>query len=214
MLPLPGPNTPAVWAHALCARGHADVPTGLPPADLAPIYEHLCSELGWQPDAARLAAMRAANATALEEHDAKIKDAEENLGETEVRDALAAKAEYLGRVGDRAAAAEAFQRAEEKTASGGAKADMIFSQTRCKVVVVPSGKGFARRCCCPERGGEATGTCLSGWSVRVICSRTSWRCSQAAMCGALRGRQCSTAPTLVLAAPSPGWRSCTMTGRV
>jgi hypothetical protein len=58
-------------------------------------------------------------------------DAEENLGETEVRDAWHAKATFLGKVGDREAAAAAFKETEDKTASGGSKADMVFSQIRC-----------------------------------------------------------------------------------
>lgn len=60
-------------------------------------------------------------------------DAEENLGETEVRDAMHAKATFLGKVGDREAAAAAFKETEDKTASGGSKADMVFSQIRCAV---------------------------------------------------------------------------------
>ena len=51
---------------------------------MAPIYETVCEELGVAPDSVKLAAMRAANAAQLEALDAKIKDAEENLGETEV----------------------------------------------------------------------------------------------------------------------------------
>lgn len=58
-------------------------------------------------------------------------DAEENLGETEVRDALFAKANFLGNIGDRDAAAKAYKETEDKTASGGSKADMVFSQIRC-----------------------------------------------------------------------------------
>lgn len=61
---------------------------------------------------------------------ATLQDAEENLGETEVRDALHAKATFLGKVGDREAAAAAFKATEDKTASGGSKADMVFSQIR------------------------------------------------------------------------------------
>jgi hypothetical protein len=47
-----------------------------------------------------------------------------------VRDALHAKATFLGKVGDREAAAAAFKATEDKTASGGSKADMVFSQIR------------------------------------------------------------------------------------
>lgn len=98
--------------------------------EFAPIYEYLCNELGWKVDESKLASMRESNQKQLEDLQAKIKDAEENLGETEVRDAMHAKAEFLGRIGDREAAAKAYQETEEKTASGGSKADMIFSQTR------------------------------------------------------------------------------------
>jgi len=64
-------------------------------------------------------------------HPLLLQDAEENLGETEVRDALHAKATFLGKIGDREAAAKAFKDTEDKTASGGSKADMVFSQIRC-----------------------------------------------------------------------------------
>lgn len=64
-------------------------------------------------------------------HALLLQDAEENLGETEVRDALHAKATFLGKIGDREAAAKAFKDTEDKTASGGSKADMVFSRIRC-----------------------------------------------------------------------------------
>jgi hypothetical protein len=97
---------------------------------LTPLYEHLCIELGLPKDAAKAAAMRATNEQRLKELADKVTDAEENLGETEVRDAVHARAEYLGKIGDREGAAKAFAETEEKTASGGAKADMVFSQIR------------------------------------------------------------------------------------
>jgi hypothetical protein len=52
---------------------------------MAPLYELVCGELGVAPDAVKLSAMKSAIASKLEELDANIKDAEENLGETEVR---------------------------------------------------------------------------------------------------------------------------------
>ena len=59
----------------------------------------MCSELGWTPDSARLEAMRAANEKEAARLDAAVKDAEENLGDIEVRDAHLAKAEYLYKIG-------------------------------------------------------------------------------------------------------------------
>ncbi|GBF97604.1 26S proteasome non-ATPase regulatory subunit 6 [Raphidocelis subcapitata] len=101
---------------------------------LTPLYEHLCTDLGLPKDEKKVAEMRAINEAKLAELEAKFKDAEENLGETEVRDALHARAEYLGRIGDRAGAAKAYGETEERTASGGAKADMVFSQIRLAVL--------------------------------------------------------------------------------
>lgn len=111
-------------------HAHAPAHTHARPAVLAPLYEHLCGELGIPKDEAKLSSMKAINEQRLSELEAKIKDAEENLGETEVRDATHARAEYLGRIGDREGAAKAYAETEEKTASGGAKADMVFSQIR------------------------------------------------------------------------------------
>lgn len=42
-------------------------------AGLAPFYEHLCTELGWTPDQAKLTEMQGANLKQLEELEAKIK---------------------------------------------------------------------------------------------------------------------------------------------
>lgn len=102
-----------------------------PLADLAPLYEHLCKELGWGVDAAQLEGMKTRNAEKLKELDEKIKDAEENLGETEVRDAVQAKADYYAQIGDREAAAKAYQDTESKTASVATKTDLVFNQIRC-----------------------------------------------------------------------------------
>ncbi|EFJ50115.1 26S proteasome regulatory complex [Volvox carteri f. nagariensis] len=98
--------------------------------NLAPLYQYLCSELGWTLDSEKLGLMQAANAAKLAEFDEKQKDAEENLGETEVRDVMLARAEYLGSISDREAASQAFDAVEKKTASGGNKVDLLFSQIR------------------------------------------------------------------------------------
>ena len=51
------------------------------------MYERICKDLGWSPDAGQLSNMEEANKKALHEIEEKIKDAEENLGDIEVRDA-------------------------------------------------------------------------------------------------------------------------------
>ena len=68
-------------------------------ADLAPLYENLCQELGWTPDATQLKRMQTANQEKLQQLKVTTKDADENLGETEVKEALTAEADYLNRIG-------------------------------------------------------------------------------------------------------------------
>ena len=63
------------------------------------MYEHICQETEWNPDASQLQRMQSANHAKLQELESKIKDAEENLGDTEVKEALTAKADYLCRIG-------------------------------------------------------------------------------------------------------------------
>ena len=70
-------------------------------SDMAPFYEEVCTELKWSIDKALLSKMKDANQKKLKELDEKQKDAEENLGETEIRDALYARAEYLTKIGDK-----------------------------------------------------------------------------------------------------------------
>ena len=72
-------------------------------AEAVVLYGETCAELGWEPDAGRLEAMQSASTAGLAALEEKAKDAQENLGDVEVRDALAAKAEHLCRIGAPAA---------------------------------------------------------------------------------------------------------------
>uniref|UniRef100_A0A7S3VTM2 26S proteasome regulatory subunit RPN7 n=1 Tax=Dunaliella tertiolecta TaxID=3047 RepID=A0A7S3VTM2_DUNTE len=98
--------------------------------DMAPLYEHIAGELGLAVDQARLGAMRASIAARVAKFEADAKDAEENAGESEVREALLGKAEYLAMVGDKDAAFAAFAVTEGKSAGSGPKMDIVFSQAR------------------------------------------------------------------------------------
>ena len=69
--------------------------------DMAPLYQELCTELKWSVDNTLLAKMQANNEEKFKKLDETLKDAEENLGETEIRDALYAKAEYLCQIGEK-----------------------------------------------------------------------------------------------------------------
>ena len=68
---------------------------------MAPFYEHVCNELKWSVDNARLRQKKEERTKELEELDSKIKDAEENLGELEIRDAYLNKVEYYVNIGDK-----------------------------------------------------------------------------------------------------------------
>ena len=73
-----------------------------PPLAMAPFYESLCSEVGRPVDSDLLAELKAANSEQLAKLDETIEDSEKNFGETEQKEALQAKAEYLCRIGDKA----------------------------------------------------------------------------------------------------------------
>eukprot|EP00891_Asterochloris_glomerata_P007406 jgi/Astpho2/7406/fgenesh1_pm.00114_%23_14_t len=123
----------------------------------APLYKLTCEELGWSTDGEQLGKMEAENKKALEEMDAKIKDAEENFGAVEVKQAYAAKAEYFCKIGDREAAKAAFQLTEEKTAGVGPKMDLAFSLLRLDIAhgdwhAVKQNIEKASRLC--EEGGD------------------------------------------------------------
>lgn len=68
---------------------------------MAPYYETLCKELKWPVDSDLLSKMKKANEDELKRLDEVLEDAEKNLGESEIRDAMMAKAEYLIRIGDK-----------------------------------------------------------------------------------------------------------------
>eukprot|EP00415_Alexandrium_ostenfeldii_P001335 UN1335 len=74
--------------------------------------------------------MKAKNEEALGKLEEKIKDAKEDLGDMEIRDALLAKAEFYNRIGDKEAAIQAYQDAYDKTVGVGGKLDNILTVIR------------------------------------------------------------------------------------
>jgi 26S proteasome regulatory subunit N7 len=68
---------------------------------MTPFYLDCCKELNWKVDDKLVSKMKLENETKLKELDGKIEDAEKNLGETEIREANLAKAEYLSLIGDK-----------------------------------------------------------------------------------------------------------------
>lgn len=98
--------------------------------DMAGLYESRAQELGWDIDQGFLDTMNAKNAEELKKLDEKITDAEENLGESEVREALLAKALYYIRIGDKEKSLEQLKITEGKTVAVGQKMDLVFHTLR------------------------------------------------------------------------------------
>lgn len=69
--------------------------------DMLPFYLYLCEELKWEKDLTLIEKMKKINEEKLKQLEETYKDAVENLGESEIRDALQAKADYFTRIGDK-----------------------------------------------------------------------------------------------------------------
>lgn len=98
--------------------------------NMLPFYLHVCSELKWKQDKGFVEEMNKFNEDKLLQLEAAIKDATENLGESEVRDAMQAKADFFCRIGDKANAEKQYALTIEKTIGSGQKLDLIFTLIR------------------------------------------------------------------------------------
>ncbi|RKO88458.1 26S proteasome subunit RPN7-domain-containing protein [Blyttiomyces helicus] len=114
----------------LHAATKAKLLEGIKADNMAPYYVLVCEELKIPQDVALLAAMRAANEAELKRLEEKLEDAQTNLGETDISDALIAKAEYLSKIGDKEKALTAYRVALEKTGPLGHRIDLIFATIR------------------------------------------------------------------------------------
>ncbi|KAE9456247.1 hypothetical protein C3L33_11850, partial [Rhododendron williamsianum] len=94
--------------------------------DMAPLYETLASNSVLDLDQTILASMRAKIDEQLKTLDEKIADAEENLGESEVREAHLAKSLFYIRIADKEKALEQLKVTESKTVAVGQKMDLVF----------------------------------------------------------------------------------------
>jgi 26S proteasome regulatory subunit N7 len=97
---------------------------------MLPFYLSLCERLHWPVDQALTERMRTANAAREAQLEAAITDARENLGETEHREALLAKAEWLARLGEKDKALAAYRAANEKTVGPGQRLELVLAQVR------------------------------------------------------------------------------------
>ncbi|KAH7834563.1 hypothetical protein Vadar_017377 [Vaccinium darrowii] len=94
--------------------------------DMAPLYETLAANSVLDLDQSILASMRAKIDEQLKKLDEKIADAEENLGESEVREAHLAKSLFYIRIVDKEKALEQLKVTESKTVVVGQKMDLVF----------------------------------------------------------------------------------------
>lgn len=102
--------------------------------NMAPFYSHCCEKFGWPVDEAKLREMAAKAEEQLQKVTERLADAEANLGETEVREALLAKAEHYVHVGDKASATTAYADVEKKTVAVGQKMDIQFGLMRLNIM--------------------------------------------------------------------------------
>jgi 26S proteasome regulatory subunit N7 len=98
--------------------------------EMGPYYQLVCSEMGIPIDKGLLEILKSKNKIQIEKVNAEIKDAEESLGESEVRQAWLRKSEYLCQIGDKDAAVSAFRSTYEKTVGMGYRIDLVFNLIR------------------------------------------------------------------------------------
>ncbi|KAJ7295423.1 hypothetical protein O6H91_Y189500 [Diphasiastrum complanatum] len=93
-------------------------------------YESWCQDFGWNVDEDLLTSLKTKIAEEIQKLDEKITDAEENLGESEVREALLNKALFFVRIGDKEKSLEHLKATEGKTVAVGQKMDLVFHTLR------------------------------------------------------------------------------------
>jgi len=97
---------------------------------MLPFYLSLAEQFKWDVDQGIVSKLKASNEETIKTLDDKVKDAEENLGESEIRDALLARAEFFSRIGDKDKAITAYRQTFDKTVALGQKLDLVFALIR------------------------------------------------------------------------------------
>lgn len=95
-----------------------------------PLYQSIAAELGWPEEPEFQSTAQKAIDEQLKTLDDKIKDAQENLGESEVRDSMEAKAAFYSRIGEKDKAITQYKTTLEKTIGFGQKLDIVFNMFR------------------------------------------------------------------------------------
>jgi 26S proteasome regulatory subunit N7 len=97
---------------------------------MLPFYNSLVEQHVFKADNALIDELKASNEGELKTLDEKIKDAEENLGESEIREALLARADFYNRIGDKEKAVNAYRQTFDKTVALGQKIDVVLTLIR------------------------------------------------------------------------------------
>lgn len=100
---------------------------------MAPFLRMLGEKYNWKVDAAQLASMETANAAALKAAEAKITEAHEVAGDTEVREAMLARANLHAQWGDSAKALEEYSLVFDKTVGIASKVDVLLARMRIEI---------------------------------------------------------------------------------
>ncbi|KAF8160158.1 26S proteasome subunit RPN7-domain-containing protein [Pholiota molesta] len=99
--------------------------------EMAPYYKSITASSSVLPvDKALLATLEKANEEELKKLDERLAEAEKTEGESEISDALKARANYLTRIGDKERSLEAQKLALEKTPGLGSRIDIVLTIVR------------------------------------------------------------------------------------
>eukprot|EP01100_Stratorugosa_tubuloviscum_P003765 TRINITY_DN190_c1_g2_i1.p1 TRINITY_DN190_c1_g2~~TRINITY_DN190_c1_g2_i1.p1 ORF type:complete len:405 (-),score=145.50 TRINITY_DN190_c1_g2_i1:128-1291(-) len=94
--------------------------------NMYPIYEYICETFKREINHTELERMKNQAAANLKEIEEKIEDAEKNLGDTEVRESLLAKAQFYTQIVHKENALTAFDVVYAKTIAPGQRLDILF----------------------------------------------------------------------------------------
>ncbi|KAG1149897.1 hypothetical protein G6F37_003305 [Rhizopus arrhizus] len=98
--------------------------------NMAPFYKAMTEELQLPLDQALYDSMVANNEEELKKFDEKAANAEQNEGETEVNEALLAKADYYAKIADKENALAAYENLLKRSITTGTRIDIIFTYVR------------------------------------------------------------------------------------
>lgn len=97
---------------------------------MAPYYHYLVQRFNWVNDDKLVGRLEEENKKKLEELDSKTAEAEKNAGDSEVREAMWNKAEYLYRIGDKERAIVAYEACFAKTVGSSSRIDVVLALIR------------------------------------------------------------------------------------